>query len=161
MVRNEGALSLYKGVVAPLLGNIVLLGVHFPTFSNTRAQLEKMVSRAGVVGAGHCPWLGKGEHMRGAKAAGTAGAGHGREKHALQPARRTSRLPASPLRSQALKQPSFLAPLVCRSPFPPAWLLGPTPLPAVTHPPRRVPRLEGAGLGRRRGPGRLAHLLPL
>ncbi|EFJ47772.1 hypothetical protein VOLCADRAFT_61165 [Volvox carteri f. nagariensis] len=40
MVRNEGPLSFYKGTVAPLVGNMVLLGIHFPTFSYVRKQLE-------------------------------------------------------------------------------------------------------------------------
>lgn len=40
MVRNEGPLSFYKGTVAPLVGNMVLLGIHFPTFSNVRKMLE-------------------------------------------------------------------------------------------------------------------------
>ncbi len=40
MVRSEGPLSFYKGTVAPLVGNMVLLGIHFPTFSNVRKMLE-------------------------------------------------------------------------------------------------------------------------
>ncbi|GFR41679.1 hypothetical protein Agub_g2425, partial [Astrephomene gubernaculifera] len=40
MVRNEGPLSFYKGTVAPLVGNMVLLGIHFPTFSTVRKALE-------------------------------------------------------------------------------------------------------------------------
>jgi solute carrier family 25 carnitine/acylcarnitine transporter 20/29 len=43
MVRNEGWISLYRGVTAPLLGNMVLLGIHFPTFSKTRKFLEEKV----------------------------------------------------------------------------------------------------------------------
>lgn len=42
MVRNEGWTSLYKGVMAPLLGNMLLLGIHFPTFSNTKKVLDEM-----------------------------------------------------------------------------------------------------------------------
>jgi solute carrier family 25 carnitine/acylcarnitine transporter 20/29 len=38
--KSEGPTSLYKGTVAPLLGNMVLLGIHFPTFTKTRAYLE-------------------------------------------------------------------------------------------------------------------------
>lgn len=34
-------MSLYKGTVAPLLGNMVLLGIHFPTFHKTREYLEQ------------------------------------------------------------------------------------------------------------------------
>ncbi|KAL4431646.1 hypothetical protein ABPG77_001488 [Micractinium sp. CCAP 211/92] len=41
MVRNEGWVSLYRGVTAPLLGNMVLLGIHFPTFSKTRKWLDE------------------------------------------------------------------------------------------------------------------------
>eukprot|EP00878_Enallax_costatus_P001008 GHUV01001141.1.p1 GENE.GHUV01001141.1~~GHUV01001141.1.p1 ORF type:complete len:354 (+),score=152.70 GHUV01001141.1:232-1293(+) len=41
MMKSEGPLSLYKGTVAPLLGNMVLLGIHFPTFTKTRAYLER------------------------------------------------------------------------------------------------------------------------
>ncbi|KAJ9529371.1 hypothetical protein QJQ45_013790 [Haematococcus lacustris] len=41
MVKNEGWVSLYRGVTAPLLGNMVLLGIHFPTFSRTRKMLEQ------------------------------------------------------------------------------------------------------------------------
>lgn len=41
MVRNEGWVSLYRGVTAPLLGNMVLLGIHFPTFTKTRKYLEQ------------------------------------------------------------------------------------------------------------------------
>jgi solute carrier family 25 carnitine/acylcarnitine transporter 20/29 len=40
-MKSEGPLSLYKGTVAPLLGNMVLLGIHFPTFHKTRDYLEK------------------------------------------------------------------------------------------------------------------------
>ncbi|KAG2488586.1 hypothetical protein HYH03_012906 [Edaphochlamys debaryana] len=40
MVKNEGPLSFYKGTVAPLAGNMVLLGIHFPVFSHVRRQLE-------------------------------------------------------------------------------------------------------------------------
>ncbi|KAL6747331.1 mitochondrial carrier domain-containing protein [Haematococcus lacustris] len=43
MVKNEGWVSLYRGVTAPLLGNMVLLGIHFPTFSRTRKMLEQEV----------------------------------------------------------------------------------------------------------------------
>jgi solute carrier family 25 carnitine/acylcarnitine transporter 20/29 len=39
-MKSEGPTSLYKGTVAPLLGNMVLLGIHFPTFTKTRAYLE-------------------------------------------------------------------------------------------------------------------------
>ena len=39
-VKSEGPFSLYKGTIAPLLGNMVLLGIHFPTFNKTRAYLE-------------------------------------------------------------------------------------------------------------------------
>ncbi|KAJ9509058.1 hypothetical protein QJQ45_011593 [Haematococcus lacustris] len=42
MVKNEGWGSLYKGVAAPLLGNMLLLGIHFPTFSKTRKALDEM-----------------------------------------------------------------------------------------------------------------------
>jgi solute carrier family 25 carnitine/acylcarnitine transporter 20/29 len=35
-------MSLYKGTIAPLLGNMVLLGIHFPTFNKTRAYLEQV-----------------------------------------------------------------------------------------------------------------------
>jgi hypothetical protein len=38
--KSEGPLSLYKGTVAPLLGNMLLLGIHFPTFHKTRDYLE-------------------------------------------------------------------------------------------------------------------------
>ncbi|GIL85892.1 hypothetical protein Vretimale_8964 [Volvox reticuliferus] len=41
MIRNEGPLSLYKGTVAPLVGNMVLLGIHFPMFSYVRNQLQE------------------------------------------------------------------------------------------------------------------------
>ncbi|PSC75329.1 low-CO2-inducible chloroplast envelope [Micractinium conductrix] len=47
MVRNEGWVSLYRGVTAPLLGNMVLLGIHFPTFSKTRAFLDEKVPTPG------------------------------------------------------------------------------------------------------------------
>jgi solute carrier family 25 carnitine/acylcarnitine transporter 20/29 len=40
-MKSEGPMSLYKGTVAPLLGNMVLLGIHFPTFQKTRAYLEQ------------------------------------------------------------------------------------------------------------------------
>ncbi|GLI71751.1 hypothetical protein VaNZ11_017070 [Volvox africanus] len=40
MIRSEGPLSLYRGSVAPLVGNMVLLGIHFPAFSFVRQQLE-------------------------------------------------------------------------------------------------------------------------
>ncbi|KAG2488565.1 hypothetical protein HYH03_012884 [Edaphochlamys debaryana] len=40
MVKSEGPLSFYKGTVAPLVGNMVLLGIHFPVFSHVRRQLE-------------------------------------------------------------------------------------------------------------------------
>ncbi|GIL64612.1 hypothetical protein Vafri_18503 [Volvox africanus] len=40
MIRSEGPLSLYKGTAAPLVGNMLLLGIHFPTFSYVRQQLE-------------------------------------------------------------------------------------------------------------------------
>jgi hypothetical protein len=39
-MKSEGPFSLYKGTVAPLLGNMVLLGIHFPTFTKTRTYLE-------------------------------------------------------------------------------------------------------------------------
>lgn len=39
MVKHEGPLSLYKGTVAPLIGNMVLLGIHFPVFNATRTYL--------------------------------------------------------------------------------------------------------------------------
>ncbi len=38
-VVHEGPLSLYKGASAPLLGNMLLLGIHFPTFNKVRARL--------------------------------------------------------------------------------------------------------------------------
>jgi hypothetical protein len=41
MMKSEGPFSLYKGTIAPLLGNMVLLGIHFPTFMKTRAYLEQ------------------------------------------------------------------------------------------------------------------------
>jgi hypothetical protein len=41
MMKTEGASSFYKGAAAPLLGNMVLLGIHFPTFMKTRAYLEQ------------------------------------------------------------------------------------------------------------------------
>ncbi|WIA09154.1 hypothetical protein OEZ86_011739 [Tetradesmus obliquus] len=41
MMKSEGPTSLYRGTVAPLLGNMVLLGIHFPTFTKTRAFLER------------------------------------------------------------------------------------------------------------------------
>lgn len=47
MVRNEGWVSLYRGVTAPLLGNMVLLGIHFPTFSKTRNWLNEQARRPG------------------------------------------------------------------------------------------------------------------
>lgn len=37
-------MSLYRGVTAPLLGNMVLLGIHFPTFSKTRKWLDEQAS---------------------------------------------------------------------------------------------------------------------
>ncbi|PNW84152.1 hypothetical protein CHLRE_04g223300v5 [Chlamydomonas reinhardtii] len=40
MIKSEGPLSFYKGTVAPLVGNMVLLGIHFPVFSAVRKQLE-------------------------------------------------------------------------------------------------------------------------
>ncbi|PNH09961.1 putative mitochondrial carrier C4G9.20c [Tetrabaena socialis] len=40
MIRAEGPLSFYKGTVAPLFGNMILLGIHFPTFSAVRKSLE-------------------------------------------------------------------------------------------------------------------------
>jgi len=40
MFKSEGPFSLYKGTIAPLLGNMVLLGIHFPTFQKTRHYLE-------------------------------------------------------------------------------------------------------------------------
>lgn len=39
MIKHEGPLSLYKGTVAPLVGNMVLLGIHFPVFNATRMYL--------------------------------------------------------------------------------------------------------------------------
>lgn len=51
MVRNEGWGSLYKGVTAPLLGNMLLLGIHFPVFSRTRKALEEKVGARGWQGA--------------------------------------------------------------------------------------------------------------
>ena len=40
MIKSEGPLSFYKGTVAPLVGNMVLLGIHFPVFSSVRKMLE-------------------------------------------------------------------------------------------------------------------------
>ncbi|GLC65904.1 hypothetical protein PLESTF_000356500 [Pleodorina starrii] len=40
MLRFEGPLSFYKGTLAPLFGNMVLLGIHFPVFAYVRRQLE-------------------------------------------------------------------------------------------------------------------------
>jgi solute carrier family 25 carnitine/acylcarnitine transporter 20/29 len=40
-MKSEGPTALYKGTIAPLLGNMVLLGIHFPTFTKTRAYLEE------------------------------------------------------------------------------------------------------------------------
>lgn len=59
MVRNEGAMSLYRGTVAPLLGNMALLGIHFPVFSAVRKRLDAVVrERQGGQGRarpGGCP----------------------------------------------------------------------------------------------------------
>jgi solute carrier family 25 carnitine/acylcarnitine transporter 20/29 len=41
MLKTEGTSSFYKGAAAPLLGNMVLLGIHFPTFMKNRAYLEQ------------------------------------------------------------------------------------------------------------------------
>ncbi|WIA14231.1 hypothetical protein OEZ85_002769 [Tetradesmus obliquus] len=41
MMKSEGSSAFYKGAAAPLLGNMVLLGIHFPTFTKTRAYLEQ------------------------------------------------------------------------------------------------------------------------
>lgn len=41
MMKNEGPFSLYKGTVAPLVGNMVLLGIHFPVFSKTKTYMEQ------------------------------------------------------------------------------------------------------------------------
>uniref|UniRef100_A0A7S0R4T1 Mitochondrial carrier protein n=1 Tax=Chlamydomonas leiostraca TaxID=1034604 RepID=A0A7S0R4T1_9CHLO len=43
MVKNEGWISLYRGIAAPLLGNMVLLGIHFPTFTKTKKYLDEAV----------------------------------------------------------------------------------------------------------------------
>lgn len=40
MIKNEGIFSLYKGAVAPLLGNMLLLGIHFPIFHKVNKYLE-------------------------------------------------------------------------------------------------------------------------
>ncbi|GLC42300.1 hypothetical protein PLESTB_000662000 [Pleodorina starrii] len=40
MLRTEGPMSFYRGTLAPLAGNMVLLGIHFPAFLAVRKQLE-------------------------------------------------------------------------------------------------------------------------
>jgi len=35
MMRHEGTLSLYKGITAPMIGNMGMLGIHFPVFAKT------------------------------------------------------------------------------------------------------------------------------
>lgn len=64
MIKSEGYGSLYKGTVAPLLGNMVLLGIHFPTFNKTRAYLEQ-----GDAPGTFSPW----KILAGGAAAGAAG----------------------------------------------------------------------------------------
>jgi solute carrier family 25 carnitine/acylcarnitine transporter 20/29 len=56
-------MSLYKGTIAPLLGNMVLLGIHFPTFNKVRATLEE----------GCEPGLHHGKVLLSGAAAGAAG----------------------------------------------------------------------------------------
>lgn len=43
MIKHEGAISLYRGVTAPLVGNIVLLGIHFPAFNRARKELDTLL----------------------------------------------------------------------------------------------------------------------
>ena len=62
--KSEGPFSLYKGTVAPLLGNMVLLGIHFPTFHKTREYLE-----AGDAPGTFSPW----KILASGAAAGAAG----------------------------------------------------------------------------------------
>jgi solute carrier family 25 carnitine/acylcarnitine transporter 20/29 len=62
--KAEGPFSLYKGTVAPLLGNMVLLGIHFPTFHKTRDYLE-----AGDAPGTFTPW----KILASGAAAGAAG----------------------------------------------------------------------------------------
>jgi solute carrier family 25 carnitine/acylcarnitine transporter 20/29 len=57
-------MSLYKGTVAPLLGNMLLLGIHFPTFHKTRDYLE-----AGDAPGTFTPW----KILAAGAAAGAAG----------------------------------------------------------------------------------------
>ncbi|KAF6257695.1 mitochondrial carrier domain-containing protein [Scenedesmus sp. NREL 46B-D3] len=64
MMKAEGPTSLYKGTVAPLLGNMVLLGIHFPTFNKTRAYLEQ-----GDAAGAFTPW----KILAAGAAAGAAG----------------------------------------------------------------------------------------
>jgi solute carrier family 25 carnitine/acylcarnitine transporter 20/29 len=64
MFKAEGPFSLYKGTVAPLLGNMVLLGIHFPTFHKTRDYLE-----AGDAPGTFTPW----KILASGAAAGAAG----------------------------------------------------------------------------------------
>jgi len=64
MFKAEGPTSLYKGTVAPLLGNMLLLGIHFPTFNKTRAHLE-----AGDAPGTFTPW----KILAAGAAAGAAG----------------------------------------------------------------------------------------
>ncbi|KAF6266555.1 low-CO2-inducible chloroplast envelope protein [Scenedesmus sp. NREL 46B-D3] len=64
MMKSEGPFSLYKGTVAPLLGNMVLLGIHFPTFTKTRAYLE-----SGDAQGAFTPW----KILAAGAAAGAAG----------------------------------------------------------------------------------------
>ncbi|KAF8059734.1 SPAC4G9.20c [Scenedesmus sp. PABB004] len=64
MFKAEGPLSLYKGTVAPLLGNMLLLGIHFPTFHKTRDYLE-----AGDAPGTFTPW----KILASGAAAGAAG----------------------------------------------------------------------------------------
>jgi len=47
IVKQEGPMALYRGSLAPLVGNILLLSVHFPVFSAVRKSLEETELKSG------------------------------------------------------------------------------------------------------------------
>lgn len=58
MIKNEGYVSLYRGVMAPLLGNMILLGIHFPTFSKTKVRFATAAATAAAAAAALQPLRG-------------------------------------------------------------------------------------------------------
>jgi len=48
IIKQEGTLALYRGSLAPLVGNIILLSVHFPVFSYMMKEMNKLNQEQGV-----------------------------------------------------------------------------------------------------------------